>query len=423
MYKGRNNRMQMPEDPYTEAITVEHVPVGIGLLDAHDFRLLTANPLFLTFLGPTWRDGQALGRAVPEWLPRAEETGVMEIVRTVASSGLPYHADMYPFPVFQRGVTYWNWRLEALRDPDGHIRYLLCTSYNMTRLVRARQQAELAREELQRKRAGSDGGYWHGDLAFRQQFVRDKPSLLTMLSHELRTPMTVIVGYIELLEILMSQGEHLDVQQFQRVFARLGQQSSYFLRLLESMQELAQIKTEQHAPRVAPCDLLQVLPGLLKKLEPALEGRQIHLQLEGVAAGQQVQLQACEREVTRILENLLSNALKYSPADTAVTLGVRLPAESPGEVVCWVRDEGIGIGEVELPRIFTCFYRAPQARSTTRGLGIGLYVVGELVASHGGRVWVDSQPAQGSTFYVALPLHSCPDEHATPAPRVRQACS
>jgi signal transduction histidine kinase len=414
--------MEMPEDPYAEAIAIEHLPVAIGLLDAHDFRLLTANPLFLTFLGPAWRDGQALGRAVPEWLPRAEESGVMEIVRTVASSGLPYHADMYPFPAFQRGFTYWNWRLEALRDPDGRIRYLLCTSYNMTRLVKTRQRAELAREAQRQGRTGTEVDC-PGDLAFRQLFVRDKPSLLTMLSHELRTPMTVIVGYIELLEILMSQDEHLDVQQFQRVFARLGQQSSYFVRLLESMQELAQLKTVQRVPHTTICDLLSLLQRLLRKLEPTLEGRQICLQLEGVTADRPVQIQACEREIARIFENLLNNALKYSPMDRDVTLGICLAAECPEEVVCWVRDEGIGIGENELPRIFTCFYRAPEARYTTRGLGIGLYIVKELVEAHSGRVWVESQPAQGSAFYVALPLSTGLDKQRPPVSRIRQVCS
>jgi signal transduction histidine kinase len=395
--------MEMPEDPYTAAIAVEHLPVGIGLLDAHDFCLLTANPLFLTFLGPAWRDGQALGRPVPEWLPRAEELGVMEIVRTVASSGLAYHADMYPLPTFRRGFTYWNWRLEALRDPHGRIRYLLCTSYNMTSFVRARRQAEIARETRHQELTGSEVGCKQGAGALRQQFVRDKPSLLAMLSHELRTPMTVIVGYIELLEILTSQGEHLEGQQFQQVFAHLGQQSSYFVRLLEAMQELARLKTDLRVPPIGSCDLLSLLGRLLEQMEPALEGRRISLQLEGVAPDQPLPIRACPRELTCIFEHLLNNALKYSPADKEIVLRVCLAAERPGEVLCQVQDEGIGIAEAELAQIFTCFYRSPETRHTTRGLGIGLYMVKELVEFYGGRVWAESRPAHGSTFFVALP--------------------
>jgi signal transduction histidine kinase len=416
--------MEMPEDPYTATSTVEHLPVGIGLLDAHDFCLLTANPLFLTFLGPAGRSGQALGRPVPEWLPRAEEIGVMEIVRTVASSGLPYHADMYPFPALKRGFTYWNWRLEALRDPDGRIRYLLCTSYDMTGFVWARRRAEIAREARRQGHTGSEVGCRQGDPAFLQQFVRDKPSLLAMLSHELRTPMTVIIGYIELLEILTSQGEHLEAQQFQQVFAQLGQQSSHFVRLLEAMQELARLKTGQRAPRIGSCDLLSLLRRLLEQMEPALEGRRICLQLEGVAPDEPLPIRACPREITRIFENLLNNALKYSPAQKEIVLGVRLASEHPGEVVCRVQDEGIGIAEADLPCVFTCFYRAPQARYATRGLGIGLYLVKELVEFYGGRVWAESRPAQGSTFFVALPVLAAAGEHAVSVPsRIHQARS
>lgn len=388
--------MEIPGDRYAEAI-IEHLPVGICLLDAHDFRLLTANPLFLTFLDPAWHDGQALGRPVAEWIPQAEETGIMEIVRTVATAGLPYHAEMYPFPAFQRGFTYWDWKLEALRDPGGRIRYLLSTSYDMTEFVKARQRAERA-QGTQRKERG------HQTLTFQQQLEREKSSFLTMLSHELRTPMTVIVGYIELLEILVSQGEHLDIQQFQRVFARLNQQSSYFSHLLESMQEMVEIETGQIASHVGPCELHHLLKRMIENLELALDGRHIYLRFEGIAEDETVNIRACNRQMTRIFDNLLSNALKYSPVEKDVVVGIRRTTERPGEVICWVRDEGIGIAETELPRIFSCFYRAPEARYTTRGLGVGLYIVKQLVEAHGGRIWAESKPGQGSTFYTSFPL-------------------
>jgi signal transduction histidine kinase len=397
--------MEMPENHYAAAI-IEHLPVGIGLIDAHNFRLLTANPLFLSFLDPAWHGGQALGRPISEWIPRAEETGIMEVVRTVAMTGLSYHAELYPFPAFQRGFTYWDWKLEALRDPDGRIRYLLSTAYDMTEYVRTRRQAEHTQETLRQDPQVPEEERRRQNLLFQQQLEREKSTLLTTLSHELRTPMTIIVGYIELLEILVSQGEHLDMQEFQRVFTRLSQQSSYLTHLLESMQEMAQIEAGQATLHVGPCDLRCLLRHTIENLEATLDGRHIHWQCEGIAEGEAVNIRACERQITRIFDNLLSNALKYSPAEKAIVVGLRKTAEQPGpgEVVCWVRDEGIGIPETELPHIFTCFYRAPESRYTTRGLGIGLYIVKQLVEAHGGRVWVESTPGQGSTFYVAFPL-------------------
>jgi signal transduction histidine kinase len=395
--------MEMQGNHYAEAI-IEHLPVGIGLIDAHDFRLLTANPFFLSFLDPAWHDGQALGKPVSEWIPQAEETGIMEIVRTVATTGLPYHAEMYPFPAFQRGFTYWDWKLEALRGPDGHIRYLLSTAYDMTEFVRTRRQAERAQETLRQEHQGLEEERQRQNLSFQQQLEREKSTFLTTLSHELRTPMTVIVGYIELLEILVSQGEHLNMQEFQRVFTRLSQQSSYLTHLLESMQEMAQIEAGQFTLHVGPCDLRRLLRRAIENLEATLDGRRIHLRLEGIAEGEAVNIRACDRQMARVFDNLLSNALKYSPAEKEIVVGLRKTAERPGEVICWVRDEGIGISETELPRIFTCFYRAPESRYATRGLGIGLYIVKQLVEAHGGRVWAESKLGQGSTFYVAFPL-------------------
>jgi len=398
--------MGIPGDYYAEAI-IEHLPVGIGLLDAHDYRLLTANPLFLSFLDPAWHDGQALGRTLSEWIPRAEETGVVAIVRMVAATGLPYHADIYPFPAFERGLTYWNWKLEALRDPDGHIRYLLSTVYDVTEFVTARQQAERAQEALRQERRSIEEARQHQDLSFQRQLEREKSSFLTMLSHELRTPMTVIVGYTELLEILVSQGEHLDMQQFQRVFARLSQQSNYFTHLLDSMHEMAQIETGEITPHVGPCDLHCLLKRMVEDLGRGHDGRHIHLLLEGIAEDEAVNISACDRQMARVFDNLLSNALKYSPVEKEIVVGMCKTTECPGEVVCWIRDEGIGITKAELPHIFTCFYRAPEARYATRGLGIGLYIVKHLVEAHGGRVWAESKPAQGSTFYTAFPLLTC----------------
>lgn len=395
--------MEVPGNHDAEAI-IEHLPVGIGLIDARDFRLLTANPLFLSFLDPAWHDGQALGKPVSEWIPQAEERGIMEIVRTVATTGLSYHAEMYPFPAFQRGFTYWDWKLEALRGPDGHIRYLLSTAYDMTEFVKARRQAERVQETLRQEHQGLEEARQRQHLLLQQQVEREKSTFLTTLSHELRTPMTVIVGYIELLEILVAQGEHLDMQEFQRVFARLSQQSSYLANLLESMQEMAQIEAGQLSSHGGSCDLLRLLRRTIENLEATLDGRHIHLQLEGIAEGEVVDIRACERQMTRIFDNLLSNALKYSPAEKDIVVGLRKPVERPGEIICWVRDEGIGIPETELPHIFTCFYRAPESRYATRGLGIGLYIVKQLVEAHGGRVWAESKPGQGSTFYVSLPL-------------------
>jgi signal transduction histidine kinase len=116
----------------------------------------------------------------------------------------------------------------------------------------------------------------------------------------------------------------------------------------------------------------------------------------------------------RILVNLLSNALKYSPPPSSVVLGAVLRGR---EVVLSVSDSGPGIAPEDLPHIFEKYYRTPDAR-TKEGLGIGLFATRLLVQEHGGRIWVESVVGEGTTFHVALPAGGGPGVSA-PRPAVR----
>lgn len=104
----------------------------------------------------------------------------------------------------------------------------------------------------------------------------------------------------------------------------------------------------------------------------------------------------------QVLDNLLDDAAKYSPAEREVLLSVE---QVEREVVLSVRDQGIGIAPEHQPHLFSRFYRAPGAAESARGLGLGLSIVQDLVAAHGGRVWAESAGlGHGSTFRVALPV-------------------
>jgi two-component system sensor histidine kinase VicK len=102
-----------------------------------------------------------------------------------------------------------------------------------------------------------------------------------------------------------------------------------------------------------------------------------------------------------VLENLVSNAAKYSPPGTDITVGAK---DDQGEVLLWVKDFGIGMPAEELERIFGDFYRIDNTdRRQTGGAGLGLALAREIVRLHHGRIWATSVPDQGSTFFIALP--------------------
>jgi signal transduction histidine kinase len=113
--------------------------------------------------------------------------------------------------------------------------------------------------------------------------------------------------------------------------------------------------------------------------------------------------------IEQVLDNLINNALKYSPAETTVTVGLEASRPTDTDLsikaLIWVRDEGFGISKEAQEHIFDRFYRV-RTRQTAgvEGLGLGLYVSNEIVRQHGGHMWLESQPGEGSTFYLSLPL-------------------
>ncbi len=109
--------------------------------------------------------------------------------------------------------------------------------------------------------------------------------------------------------------------------------------------------------------------------------------------------------IIQVLNNLINNAVKYSPDHNEIEVGLRFTVDKPDEVIIWVRDHGIGIAANELPHIYERFHRASNLDRSISGLGIGLYLVNELVTQHEGHIWVESIEGKGSTFYVTLPLH------------------
>lgn len=108
--------------------------------------------------------------------------------------------------------------------------------------------------------------------------------------------------------------------------------------------------------------------------------------------------------IEQVLYNLISNALKYSPADTQVNVEVkRLQQSEHDEVVVAVHDKGQGISQEDQEHLFERFYRAHHERDNVEGLGLGLYITQAIVSQHKGRIWVESQLDQGSSFYFTLP--------------------
>ena len=102
---------------------------------------------------------------------------------------------------------------------------------------------------------------------------------------------------------------------------------------------------------------------------------------------------------------MINNAIKYSPLGGEIEVGLRLEGQTKSHALLWVKDQGLGIPEADRPRLFDRFYRSQKLEGYLSGLGIGLYLVKQVIVRHDGRIWVDSTEGKGSTFFILLPLY------------------
>jgi two-component system phosphate regulon sensor histidine kinase PhoR len=233
------------------------------------------------------------------------------------------------------------------------------------------------------------------DITAIKKLMRMRSEFVANVSHELKTPLTAILGYVETL-----QSGAIDDKKNRMLFLeKIGDQSRRLHALIEDVLELSRIEGGCYAEAVEVVDLKDVSGAVLEILKAKAEAKKIQI-LEAVPEGLRVKAQP--DGLQRILVNLLDNAVKYSPEGTTVTLGAR--SESGGMTVIRVADEGCGIPAEHLGRIFERFYRVDVSRSRAAGgTGLGLSIVKHLVERVGGTVAVDSTEGKGSSFTVSLP--------------------
>lgn len=231
------------------------------------------------------------------------------------------------------------------------------------------------------------------DITDRIEVERLKEDLMAMVSHELRTPLTSLRGF----SALLLQRE-FPLEQQRRFLSIIQQESTRLAELVNDFLDLRRVEAGRYIFHREAIDL----EGLLRErisMVPAVDG-ELFVRLavsEPVAP-----VWADADSIRQVVTNLLSNAIKYSPHGGEVTVGAR---QEGAEVIVWVADHGIGIPPAALPKLFSKFFRVDgEQTKKIRGTGLGLALVKEIIEEHQGRVWVESEPGKGSTFFFSLPV-------------------
>jgi len=241
-----------------------------------------------------------------------------------------------------------------------------------------------------------------------------KDEFIGVAGHELRTPITTIKGYLQLLE---EQAPHGLTKDF---IEKALRQVNKLNRLVTDLLDVTRI----HAGKLDYTVRRTSLTHLIKEcIETVWQINTSHI-IESRLPEQEVFVMADATKIEQVLINFLTNAIKYSPEANKIYLEVAIhpggltgpdPAPpampvfpiqpgAPGYVIVSVRDRGIGIPKQHLQNIFHRYYRVDNTRHAISGLGIGLYISKEMIERHNGYIWAESQEGEGSTFYFSLPL-------------------
>lgn len=217
------------------------------------------------------------------------------------------------------------------------------------------------------------------------------------VSHELRTPITNIKGYAEtLLEVGFDEPE-----QSRRFLEIVRRNADRLATIIEDLLTLAQLEDPEARHHLDPkaCAVGEIVAAVLESLGPAAKARRIRIEFSEEIP---LRLVASAPLLEQALANLVSNAIKYSPEGSAVS--IRSSMRRDGAICLSVRDDGPGIPREHLARLFERFYRIDRARSREHGgTGLGLSIVKHIAAVHGGQVEVESEPGRGSEFRIVVP--------------------
>ncbi len=377
-----------------------HAPVATALLTGPEHLFELANPLYCQMVGRSDLVGQTYLGAFPE-LQGTPLPGILDRVYrtgeafTTGEQWIPIDAD-------GDGVVedhYFKFNLEPLRDPSGSIYGMMAVAVDITAQVGARRAMERAGDEREKL------------LAALEAASRVKDEFLAMLGHELRNPLAPIVTALQVIK-------HRGAGTLTREHHIIERQVNHLVRLVDDLLDVARITRGEIELRREPTDVAAVVAKAIEMADYLLDKRGHRLTLD-LPTGPLL----CDGDpvrVAQIVANLLTNAARYTDPGGHIGLSARAEA---GQVVIRVKDDGIGISAELLPRLFDLFVQGKRATDRSEGgLGIGLALVKNLVAMHGGEVLAVSEgPGRGSEFIVRLPLAGAAQERPRPAEPVAGA--
>ena len=360
-YRNAQLYSQLHQEKQRLSALLDSAADGILILSA-DHHIERVNPAFARIWGgPQSAIQDKFHEEIIQW--ENKPVGLTLVEAEAGGWPLTPHAQLYvegdlkrdqapPLPV---GITY-----APLLSPEGTLLNVIATVRDITRF---RQADEL------------------------------KSTFISIISHELKTPVALIKGYVSTLRRDDATWDRTIVADSLEV---IEEEADHLTELIENMLDASRLQAGAFALRKADVNLTELARHLAERLQTQSSNHQI---IVDMPADLPIIL-ADEDRLSQVLSNLITNSLKYSPGGE-----IRVSGQvKQDQIVVCVSDQGPGIPLSDIPHIFDRFYRSSEALRKTKGAGLGLYLAKAIIEAHGGRIWVDPQPGQGARVCFSLPL-------------------
>ncbi|HLL60696.1 MAG TPA: ATP-binding protein [Candidatus Nitrosocosmicus sp.] len=233
------------------------------------------------------------------------------------------------------------------------------------------------------------------DITDRKRLERQKDEFLSIASHELKTPITSIKAFVQILQKYFVTSNNGDSARYLK---KMDNQVDRLTKLVQDLLDVSKIQTGKLEYSEEVFDFDKLIGDVIDEMQP-LTSQHI-IRHEGNA---QVNILADKFRIAQVITNLLSNAIKYSPQGKEIIVKTSF---DKSEVTVAVKDFGIGVPQDKMKHLFERFYRVQdKKRESFPGLGLGLYISARIIERQGGKMWVESVDGKGSTFYFCLPIH------------------
>jgi len=336
-------------------------PMATALYETQDIIIKLANAEMLKMWG---KDESVIGKPMEEAIPELKEQAFISILKKVYETGTPYHAEQEAAELFIDGSLkkgYYTFTYKPLYNAEGHVYGILHAAMDVTKQVYLQQQ---------------------------------KDEFLGIASHELKTPVTSIKAYAQVLEkMIRNDGDERKANMVQKMDIQLNRLTG----LITDLLDVTKIQAGKMTTRPIIFDFDLAVLEVVEEMQHTTNKHVLEMDLNS-----HKQILYDKERIGQVVTNFISNAIKYSSDAKRVVIKSYVLND---EVVLSVQDYGIGISDEAKQFVFDQFYRVNgDLQHTYPGLGLGLYISAEIIKNAGGRFWLESEVGKGSTFYFALKI-------------------